>query len=364
LRALFFCFFSLLAAAAGAPARKPAVFSIPLRGAEDVARFIVVGDAGTGDPHLHDGIVATTKRLHVDAILLLGDNVYPCGVASTDDPQWGKVTMNFADAGVPIYPVLGNHDYGDPTMINGTLTTCGQPSPAAEVEATGKVPHWIFPARHYALRSRLLDIVMLDTQPIASEFKTPYLGSETEKREIGWLTAALAGSHGKWRIVAGHHTIYSSGVHGFVNNGNQRHMRSGILEVLKQQNVDLYMCGHDHDAELIGHLHHKRGEPLFLVAGHGAHSDLMKKRTRADEPPTIFPAEFPPKPLVGFALLEVTAKKLSITFYDGLGFVRSQTFTVTRSSATAAASASPTLRQRMAVETGRKPSPVSTNAAQ
>src|SRR5947208_15643581 len=71
-------------------------------------RFIVTGDAGTGEPHLHDGIVRLAKRMPIDAILLVGDNVYPCGVESVDDPQWSKVTVNFADAGIPIYPILGN----------------------------------------------------------------------------------------------------------------------------------------------------------------------------------------------------------------------------------------------------------------
>ena len=116
----------------------PAVFRIPLKG-DGPLRFIVAGDAGTGDAHLHTGVTALAAKMHIDAILLAGDNIYPCGVASVDDPGWRKVTKNFGDAGVPIYPVLGNHDYGDPDGDE----RCSGASPASEVKATGSVPRWI-----------------------------------------------------------------------------------------------------------------------------------------------------------------------------------------------------------------------------
>jgi len=324
LSVLFAAFFSL-----GATPRHD-VLTVPLPRHAAPLRFIVAGDAGTGDAHLHNGIVALTKTLHIDAILLAGDNIYPCGVTSVDDPQWKKVTVNFADAGVPIYPVLGNHDYGDPTPMNGKTVFCGNPSPASQVRATGHLPHWIFPARNYALRSPLADFVMIDTQPIASEFAEPFMGSHTLKGELDWITSALNQSGKGWRIAVGHHTIYSSGVHGIGNHRDQRHLRADLLPLLVRGRVDLYICGHDHDAELIGDLKSRNGAPLFLIAGDGAHSELMEQRHRADEPPTVFPTSFPPKPLVGFNLIEITPHRLSITFYDGLGKQRSDTYTIRR----------------------------------
>lgn len=328
LRLLLFFLAVTIFNAGAAPHRD--VLTVPLPRHAQPLRFIVTADAGTGDPHLHNGIVALTKTMHIDAILLAGDNVYPCGVTSIDDPQWKKVTVNFADAGVPIYPVLGNHDYGDPTLVNGRTVFCGNPSPASEVRATGHQPHWVFPARNYALRSPLVDIIMIDTQPIASEFAQPFMGSETLRGELEWVTNALQASGKGWRIAIGHHTIYSSGVHGFGNHRDQRHLRADLLPLLRKEHVDLYICGHDHDAELIGDLKSRKDSPLFLIAGDGAHSELMEERHRADEPPTIFPTSFPPKPLVGFNLVEITASRISITFYDGLGQRRSETYTIRR----------------------------------
>lgn len=328
LRRLLFLFAATIFLVGATPHRD--VLSVALPGHAEPLRFIVTADAGTGDAHLHDGIMALTKTMRIDAILLAGDNIYPCGVTSVDDPQWKKVTVNFADAGIPIYPILGNHDYGDPTPVNGKTVYCGNPSPQSQVRATGRQPHWVFPARNYALRSPFVDVIMIDTQPIASEFSEPFMGSETLQGELDWVTNALESSGKGWRIAVGHHTIFSSGVHGIGNHRDQRHLRADLLPLLLRENVDLYICGHDHDAELIGNLKSRKDSPLFLIAGDGAHSEAMEQRHRADEPPTIFPTSFPPKPLVGFNLLEITAKRISITFYDGAGSRRSDTYTMQR----------------------------------
>ena len=56
----------------------------------------------------------------LDAIILPGDNIYPCGVKSVDDPRW-SVLQPLIDLGLPLFPVLGNHDYcGSPdAQIDG-----------------------------------------------------------------------------------------------------------------------------------------------------------------------------------------------------------------------------------------------------
>jgi len=72
---------------------------------------------------------------------------------------------------------------------------------------------------NYLLRSKLADFVMLDTQPIALGFATPIAGSATAREEASWLAAALDRLPHHWRIVVGHHTIYSSGMHGRRNDG-------------------------------------------------------------------------------------------------------------------------------------------------
>jgi hypothetical protein len=289
-----------------------------------VVRLIVTGDAGSTHSQLRAGILAVEKKLPIDAIVLTGDNFYPCGIASLNDPQWSKITQHFGPANVPIFAVLGNHDYGDPQPVSGVpQVVCGHPNPQAEVAANGVIAHWTLPARHYIAANDVVELVMIDSEPIAGGWISPFLGSDTSSVETTWLTRQLGEAHARWRIVVGHHTIFSSGEHGRANGSNQRNMRA-LLPLFARDRVDLYVCGHDHDMELIGDLH-RHDAPLFLVSGAGSGVDTMKQRKRRDEPPTIW-SPLHEKPFFGFALLEITRSQVAITFYDAAGNARSDRF--------------------------------------
>lgn len=283
-------------------------------------RFIVTGDAGSTHSQLRAGMVAVMKQMKIDAILLVGDNFYPCGVTGVDDPQWTKITQHFGPTHLPIYAVLGNHDYGDQQPRGGPdYWTCGHPNPQAEVMATGTVAKWTMPARNYILHSQFADFAMIDTQPLALDFPKGYAGSLGADGEKSWVTGALDGMHAHWHIVVGHHTIFSSGVHGRTNNATQTRVRE-LLPLFRRDQVDLYICGHDHDLELLGEL--QRGatsDPLFLVSGAGSGTDEMRpRRATAKEPPTIYP-QFPANVVMGFAVLEIDSTQLTVTFFDHSG---------------------------------------------
>jgi tartrate-resistant acid phosphatase type 5 len=316
----------VLALAAGAPARAAdAILTLPTGG--DTLRLIVVGDAGATHSRLREGILAVQKAKGLDGILLTGDNFYPCGVSSPTDPQWTKITEHFGPANVPIYAVFGNHDYGDAPhdQVKPPLCTDFATNPLAEIAANGKVERWNFPAENYVIRSALADFVMIDTQPVAMDWAKPFLGSGTATDVTSFLQQSLAASKAPWRIVVGHHTIYSSGVHGRTNGFDQQHTRR-LLPLLRAADVDLYICGHDHDMELLGKLRPGK-DPLFLVSGAGSGLSEMKPRkpkVLAVEPPTIWPS--PIAPMYGFALLEISRGELAITFYDQAGTAKSERF--------------------------------------
>jgi acid phosphatase len=294
---------------------------------QPVLRFVVTGDTGGTHSELREGIVAVSERVHVDGIILVGDNFYPCGISGLADPQWTKITAHFGPAHLPIYPILGNHDYGDQQERAGGYSTWGHPDSGAELQATGRIPLWRFPARNYLLRSPLADFVMLDTQPIALGFAKSIDGSATAHQEISWLTSTLDRVHSRWRIVVGHHTIYSSGIHGRKNDATQQRMRA-LLPLLRGEHVDLYVCGHDHDMELMGDL--RRGDdPVFLVSGAGSGLDTLRPRHAAGEPPTIYP-RFPANSYFGFAVLEISENRLAISFYDRSGKRTAGPFLVTK----------------------------------
>jgi len=265
-------------------------------------------------------MLAVMQRTKIDAILLVGDNFYPCGVTSVSDPQWTKITQHFGPTNLPIYAILGNHDYGDQQQRGGVdYWMCGHPDPQAEVAATGKMGKWKMPGRNYTLHSPLADFVMIDSQPIALDFLKGYHGSLGADGEKAWIAGALDRIHARWRIVVGHHTIFSSGVHGRTNNATQTRVRD-LLPLFRQDHVDLYICGHDHDLELLGELQRgPKSDPLFLVSGAGSGTDQMRpRRANGKEPATIYP-QFPVNVVMGFAVLEIDATHLTITFFDHSG---------------------------------------------
>jgi tartrate-resistant acid phosphatase type 5 len=305
----------------------PAATTLPLPAHGETVRLIITGDAGASHSRLRAGILALQKEKPIDGIVLVGDNFYPCGVGSVDDPQWTKITEHFGPAQVPIFAILGNHDFGNPDPDGKLPPLCAAAvsNPSAQVEATARIPEWHLPARSYRLRGVFADFFMVDTEPVAMNWSEPRFGSETSAAVQQRLRQSLHESAAHWKIVVGHHTIYSSGVHGRVNGFDQSHMRL-MLPMLESERVDLYICGHDHDMELIGDLTAKT-RPLFLISGAGSGLDEMKVRKAHGEPPTVFPLP-QPKPFFGFALLELTKTTMSVSFYDEHGALKGGPFVV------------------------------------
>ena len=242
---------------------------------EGVLRFAVVGDGGDGTAAVARAIARVHAAKPLDAIVLPGDNVYPCGVRSATDSRWAVLQPLMA-LHLPLFPVLGNHDY------------CGNP----DAEIGAPFPEWHFPAKEYLLQGGVADFAMIDT--------TPYVRGRAPAPDAG---ALLAASHAPWRIVVGHHTIVSSGYHGYFPRGEHRRMLA-LLKGLRAAHVDLYICGHDHHLELVD------GRPRMLISG--ASSDPVAPL--ALHAHTLFPDST--RTQGGFAVVEVTREAMVVTFYD------------------------------------------------
>lgn len=254
-----------------------------------VVRFAVAGDVGDGADRGAGGIAAVHAKRPLDAVLLVGDNIYSRGVASVHDPKWSRLAA-LTRLGLPLFPVLGNHDYAGNTQ--------------AQIDATGVIANWRFPAPQYVVRSSLCDVAMIDTDPFV---KGKSSAADAAIRD------AFAGSTATWRIVAGHHTIVSSGYHGYLPRGEHHRMQE-LLRPLRAVHADLYVCGHDHHEEFLA------TQPPMLVSGAG--SDPV--------PPialhlaTRYPPEIAREP-IGFAVLEMTQHTLVITIHDERGAERFRT---------------------------------------
>ncbi|HUR81311.1 MAG TPA: metallophosphoesterase [Thermoanaerobaculia bacterium] len=284
-------FFVLLLFAAAAHAATLQELTLAPRG--DVLRIAVAGDTGNGANAVAAGIARVHAAQPLDAIVLAGDNFYPCGVTSAEDPRWKLVTA-LTRIGVPILPVLGNHD------------SCGKSDPMAQVHATGVIRNWMMPARQYAVRFGVADFAMLDT--------TPYVRGKSRDAE-SVVRETFASSHARWRVVVGHHPVISSGYHGYFPRDEVNRMRK-LIPALRETKANLYICGHDHHLELL------RGRMLHLVSGAGSEPIPPIKLHLS----TVYPSEILGREAIGFAVVELDAKKIRVRFYDAKGKPKSEWF--------------------------------------
>ena len=272
--------FLLAGTASGAPLPE---LALTPRGA--TLRIAVTGDTGDGADEVAAAIGHLNASEPLDAIVLVGDNFYPCGVRTEHDARWSLVRP-LTRIGIPIFPVLGNHDY------------CGGSDPEAQVRATGVIPHWHFPARQYTVRSPVVDFVFLETNGLAQGRPNSVASA---------IRAAFAGSKKPWRIAIGHHPVVSSGYHGYFPRDEVRRVRT-LVPALRDAHVDLYMCGHDHHLELI------RGRMLLLISGAGSRP-IPPVKLRVN---TVFPQEIR-RERIGFAVVEISAASMRFRMYDAAG---------------------------------------------
>lgn len=224
------------AVAAARPIRARRVDSIPAAEPGSALDFLVTGDSGQ-ESLVRERVLAAMAdccaRLQPDFLVLTGDNVYPHGVVSAVDPAW-KVHFEdvFARLRLPVYPCLGNHDH--------------EGNAEAQVEYSNLQPLWRLPAaRHWFSRAVSpgceAAFFFLDTQPLRTGF--PWLFRD---EQVAWLDQALAQSTASWKIVVGHHPLYSGGP-----KGGSSKLGRALQPVFAERAVDLYLSGHDHTLELL-----------------------------------------------------------------------------------------------------------------
>ncbi len=220
--------------------RSPSVEALPAPEATDTTlRWLVLGDWGTGGQiqrRVARAMAEVARRAPVHWILSTGDNFYPSGVRSADDPRWeSHFERVYAESSlrVPWYPVLGNHDY--------------RGHPDAQVAYSQRNRLWRMPARYYTHEHTLPDgtpvlFVALDTQELLT-------GPDTaRRRQLQWLERTLRRFSRGWKFAVGHHPLRSAGAYG---------ENAQLLRLLKplfdRYGVAAYFCGHEHDLQLLRH---------------------------------------------------------------------------------------------------------------
>ena len=84
--------------------------------------------------------------------------------------------------------------------------------------------------------------------------------SQDLPRQMAWFEAALAASTAPWKIVVGHHPVYSGGQH-----GDTPYLVKHVLPLLEKHGVQVYFNGHDHDLQ-----HLQAGKVNLFCTGGGS----------------------------------------------------------------------------------------------
>jgi acid phosphatase len=282
---------SFLVSIAGLP-----LLSDQPRAGEPEVCFLVVGDWGTASAaqkRLATAMARCAQSVGARFVISTGDNFYPDGVRSVEDPQWRTSFEDVYDAPslmIPWYAVLGNHDH--------------KGNPGAQVAYTQRSSRWRMPGPYFTHTEAVppgaaAQFFFLDTDPIVRQHAS-WIGHFSTNDQISWLERELAGSSARWKIVVGHHPIYS---------GEPRKASSALVDWvaprLERHRVHAYLNGHSHNLEHIA----VRGVH-YLTSGAGA-------RPRAAK--SVAGTRFVKGGTLGFLLVRLSPDSIDAEFIDDNG---------------------------------------------
>jgi len=270
---------------------------------EHVVRFVAIGDAGRKNSlqrEVGEAAVRHCAQRGCDFVLLLGDLVYPRGMEHPNDTEAVlRIVAPYADTGIPIVGVLGNHDYGHGSDRKRAGYLLDWAAERHDVVMPGNAWHTI---------AGPIKLVGLDTAAAMA------FGAEPQKT---WLKGVFSGIDGDpWVVVVGHHPRWSNGPHG--NAGAYEGVRglpwvsgNGVLSLLErvEERAHLYLSGHDHSRQLIDH-----GRMIQVVSGAGGSATRLVDR--GNDP--VFASATP-----GFVWIELRDDEGTLEFVDAAGAVDS-----------------------------------------
>lgn len=206
--------------------------------------FIVVSDSGEKTDSLRarasilaDHMDSLVRRGGISFVLHAGDQIHDKGVRDALDPEWKfkflDVYERDALMSIPWHAVPGNHEY--------------RSNPDAVAEYSSVQPWWETPSRYYAIEEGGVLILMMDTTPLIDSYKCEEKGlvpAGYRREELHWADSTLAASNARWKIVVGHHPVYSVTEK---KTKERKDMQRRIVPLLRDHGVRLYINGHVHN---------------------------------------------------------------------------------------------------------------------
>ena len=263
---------------------------------------IVIGDMGKGTPDQFSVAKAMKqlyKKHNIKFVLGLGDNIYPSGCSSVDDPLF-QTHFEKPYSILPNdkwYMCLGNHDYGYDYDNSKALLDNSQ----HQIDYTNHSKKWYMPSKYYSFTKGPVEFFYLDTN-------LDHKSESAIQKQLHEMKDKLDKSKKKWKVVVGHHTWRSIAGHG----NAERRLEVFLNDLFKDTKPNLYMCGHDHCKSIII----KDGITL-VISGNGGESydePNVELSNMHDCQLNYF------SPSLGFAILKIKKGSLDLDFYNDTGF--------------------------------------------
>ena len=259
--------------------------------------IICIGDfgkTGEGQTSIANLIKNLSREHDIKLILGLGDNIYPSGVSSINDPQFRdkfEVPYSKLPKGLKFYNVLGNHDHRGNTQ--------------AQIEYSERSNRWKMYNHWYHFTKTIgntrVGFYAMDT----NLDELPFQMREKQQLEV---IESLNKSKTDWNIVYGHHPYRSTGQHGD-SYGELKALYDNIIATGK---VNFILSGHDHDQQLFS----IENTPVLIVSGTGSETRSVPQIFRLNGD-----LEFHSESL-GICLLKMGKDKTLVEFYDIYGVVK------------------------------------------
>ena len=246
-----------------------------------VVRFAVIGDQGTGDRHqfrIGEQMARWHERLPFSHALTLGDNFYGPwflwwrhGGKQYFKDRFDEPYAQLLGRGVRFHLSLGNHDVR-------TREGRDQIEDFERFHIAGEKGYYSFAA------GATIPCPGADTSVCATEDRgghplveffalntTRFDKGKDDPEQLEWLRRALAGSKARWKILFGHHPLYSTGK----KHGPALRLR-GMVEPLLEGRAQVALAGHDHIYE---RFHPQQGVVYFVC---GSSGKLRRRNAKPD----------------------------------------------------------------------------------
>tara|TARA_B100000214_G_C23967566_1_gene628522 strand:- start:222 stop:1076 length:855 start_codon:yes stop_codon:yes gene_type:complete len=268
--------------------------------------FYILGDMGSGETSQY--LVSSAMEKHIKNnktfVCGLGDNIYEDGCTSINDKQFiTKFEIPYSNISdkIKFYMCIGNHDYGE--ELCGKGNSIYQIKYGRRSEKQGK--KWYMPNNYYTFRKKdkdvTIDFFVLDTN-------TFNLTKKEMKKQRKEISQKINQSNADWKIVYGHHPWRSIAGHG---NADQE-LEHFFTELYIDSPFDLYMCGHDHNKQLITMEIMNNTLPLIVCGTGGKVYDDKINLNCLDKNSSL---EFFSNNL-GYGYIKAFQKKLEVTFLN------------------------------------------------